>query len=76
MKKMPTLFKRVFDGHKIVNILNEVTEGCEWIITGEGKATEKVDGTCTYYNDDNYIEDMMQRKETGRLKRKEVNLIC
>ena len=52
MKKMPTLFKRVFDGHNIVNILNEVTEGCEWVLTGEGIATEKMDGTCTYYNDD------------------------
>ena len=52
MKKMPTLFKRVFEGHNIVDTLNEVTAGCEWVLNGEGTATEKLDGTCTYYNED------------------------
>lgn len=45
MKKIPTLFKRVFDGHKIVDILPEITPGCaEAFIKGE--ATIKHDGSC------------------------------
>lgn len=52
MKKMPTLFKRVFDdNHHIKEVLNEVTPGCEWVLNGEGIATEKLDGTCTLYKD-------------------------
>ena len=46
MKKIPTLFKREFEGHKIVNILPEVTEGMEWVLDGEGIATVKIDGAC------------------------------
>ena len=46
MKKIPTLFKREFEGHKIVNILPEVTEGMEWVLKGEGTATVKIDGSC------------------------------
>lgn len=49
MKKMPTLFVREFENHKIVKVLDEVTEGCEWVLRGEGIATEKLDGTCTLY---------------------------
>ena len=46
MKKMPTLFEREFENHKVVKALNKVHEGCEWVIEGEGYATEKLDGTC------------------------------
>ena len=45
MKKMKTLFVRNFDNHKITT-LPIVEEGCEWVINGEGYATEKIDGTC------------------------------
>lgn len=47
MKKIPTLFKREFgeDG-RIVKVLPKVTPGCEWVLDGEGEATEKVDGAC------------------------------
>lgn len=51
MKKMPTLFTREFEDHHIVKTLNEVTPGCEWVINGEGVATEKLDGTCTLFKD-------------------------
>ena len=44
MKKIPTLFKRNYDGDRLV--CNEVVEGCEWVIKGEGIPTEKFDGTC------------------------------
>lgn len=46
MKKIPTLFKREFEGHNIVNILPEVTPGFEWVLKGEGVATVKWDGSC------------------------------
>lgn len=46
MRKIPTLFKREFDGHKVVNILPEVTPGFEWVLNGEGRATLKLDGAC------------------------------
>lgn len=45
MKKIPTLFKRVFDGNKIAGILPEITEGCEEAFL-HGEATVKLDGAC------------------------------
>lgn len=47
MRKMPTLYVRKFarDG-SIVKVTREVAVGCEWVIRGEGVATEKVDGAC------------------------------
>jgi hypothetical protein len=45
MKKIPTLFKRIFEGHKIVGIINEITPGCEEALKN-GKATIKYDGSC------------------------------
>lgn len=45
MKKIPTLFKRVFDGHKVVDILPEITPGCEEAFLS-GEATVKFDGSC------------------------------
>lgn len=46
MKKMPTLFTRIFENHRPISILNEVTQGCEWALTDESIATQKLDGTC------------------------------
>lgn len=46
MKKIPTLFKREFKGHKIVGITKDVINGMEWVIEGEGVATVKIDGAC------------------------------
>lgn len=51
MRKMKSLFKREFENHKVVNCLNEVEEGCEWVLAGEGYATEKLDGTCCLIKD-------------------------
>lgn len=44
MKKIISLFKRDYEGTRLV--YNEVVEGAEWVINGEGIATEKFDGTC------------------------------
>lgn len=44
MKKIISLFQRNYDGDRLVR--NEVTPGAEWVINGEGTATQKLDGTC------------------------------
>lgn len=46
MKKIPTLFERVFEDHKKVGILDKVTPGMEWVLEDEGVAAEKIDGSC------------------------------
>ena len=46
MKKIPTLFQRVYDNHNIVGINPIVTEGMEWVLDGKGIATVKFDGSC------------------------------
>lgn len=45
MKKIPTLFTRMFEGRKIVGITPEITPGCEDAFLN-GSATVKVDGIC------------------------------
>lgn len=51
MKKMKTLFNREFENHNVIKVLNEVPEECEWVMQGEGYATEKIDGTCCLIQD-------------------------
>lgn len=46
MKKIPTLFKRVFENHRIKEVLPEVDPKLEWVLNGEGIATVKFDGSC------------------------------
>ena len=46
MKKIPTLFVREFSNHKVIKVTEEVTPGMEWVLRGEGYATEKWDGSC------------------------------
>ena len=41
MQKIPTMFTRLHDG----KIVNEIAPGCRWVFSGEGFATEKLDGT-------------------------------
>lgn len=43
MKKVISLFKRDYEGTRLV--YDEVVEGAEWVTAGEGVATEKIDGT-------------------------------
>lgn len=42
MQEIPTLFIR---DPKMRLAINEVNPGCEWVLAGEGVATEKLDGT-------------------------------
>ena len=46
MKKIPTLFKRVYENHRIKEITPNITPGMEWVLEGKGVATEKIDGSC------------------------------
>lgn len=45
MKKIPTLFERIYENHKIVGIKDNITPGCEEAFL-KGKATIKFDGAC------------------------------
>lgn len=49
MKKIISLFQRNYDGNRQVR--DEVVPGAEWVISGEGKATRKFDGTCCMIRD-------------------------
>lgn len=56
MKKIPTLFNRVFEGHKIVKITPEVAEGLEWVLDDPGVIpTVKYDGSCCMIDDGGYM---------------------
>lgn len=45
MKKIPTLFERVFENHKIIDIKPNITNGCEEAFM-YGVPTVKFDGAC------------------------------
>ncbi|MCI6409224.1 MAG: hypothetical protein MR797_05645 [Lachnospiraceae bacterium] len=45
MKKIPTLFERVYENHKIIGIKDIITSGCEEAFK-KGIATVKFDGSC------------------------------
>ena len=45
MKKIPTLFERIYENHKIVGITDKITPGCEEAFI-KGEATVKFDGSC------------------------------
>ena len=46
MKKIPTLFEREFENHRIIKILPNVRPDLAWVLNGEGVATIKWDGAC------------------------------
>ena len=46
MKKIPTLFEREFENHRIVRILPNISPALAWVMAGEGVATIKWDGAC------------------------------
>lgn len=49
MKKVISLFKRDYEGTRLV--YDEVVKGAEWVQAGEGYATEKIDGTSCLIQD-------------------------
>lgn len=55
MKKIPTVFTRVFENHRVVGIKDEITPGCE-LAFYTGIATEKIDGSCCAIIDDKFYK--------------------
>ena len=49
MQKVISLFKRDYEGTR--QIYNEIVDGAEWVVNGEGIATEKIDGTSCLIRD-------------------------
>lgn len=49
MKKIISLFKRNYDGDRLV--FDEIVPGAEWVAAGEGVATLKIDGTSCMVRD-------------------------
>jgi hypothetical protein len=49
MQKIISLFQRNYDGDRQVR--DEVVPGAEWVIAGEGVATQKLDGTACMVSD-------------------------
>lgn len=68
MNKIKSLFKRDYEGTR--RVYNEVVEGSEWVINGEGIATRKWDGTsCAIIGGKLYKRyDRKINKKTGQYK--------
>jgi len=50
MRKIPTIFERDFNGDRN-RVTSDVHKGCEWVFSGEGITTKKLDGTCCLIRD-------------------------
>ena len=68
MKKVPSLYKRDYDGTH--QVYDDVVPGSEWVLSGEGVATEKIDGTACLIEDGVFYKryDRRKQKKTGRYK--------
>ena len=55
MKKIPTLFTRIYENHKVIGIKDETTHGCEQAFY-QGFATIKVDGSCCAIINDKFYK--------------------
>ena len=55
MKKIPTLFTRIYENHKVIGIKDEIAHGCE-LAFYQGIATIKVDGSCCAIIDDKFYK--------------------
>ncbi len=71
MKKIPSLFKRNYEGDRLV--YDEVVLGSEWVLAGEGQATFKLDGTaCTVI--DGQLYRRYDRRPPKKLRKKARNV--
>lgn len=67
MKKIISLFKRNYDGDRLVR--DEVVEGAEWVLEGEGTATRKWDGTCCMVREGKLYRRYDRKLNKGAKKR-------
>ena len=70
MKKIPTLFLREFVNHRVISISPEVTPGMEWVLDGEGVATEKIDGSCCAFIDGKFYSRYDAKKGKNGIMKK------
>ena len=68
MKKIPSLFKRNYDGDWLV--YDEVVPGSEWVTRGEGVATVKWDGTACMVRDGKLYKRYDRKLTKAAAKRK------
>lgn len=75
MKKIISLYKRDYEDTR--QVYNEVVEGAEWVINGEGIATEKYDGTSCLIKDGVLYKryDRKLTKEANKRKQKNDSFI-
>ena len=55
MKKIPTLFERIYNDHRVVGITDDITPGCE-LAFRQGIATIKIDGSCCAIIDNKFYK--------------------
>ena len=55
MKKIPTLFERIYNDHRVVGITDDITPGCE-LVFHQGIATIKIDGSCCAIIDNKFYK--------------------
>lgn len=70
MKKIPTLFRREYEDHQIINITPELySPELAWVLAGEGIATEKFDGSCCAIMDGRFYKRYDAKKnKSGVMK--------
>ena len=73
MRKIPTLFVRDPDDRK--HVLDEVTPGGLWVLSGEGVATRKYDGTCVLIRRDGLAVHGFARREVKPGKQPPPNFV-
>lgn len=66
MKKIPSLFKRDYEGDRLV--YDEVVEGCEWVGDEGVRATVKFDGTACAVIDGVLYRRYDRKRGRGKLK--------
>lgn len=75
MRKIPSLFKRDYEGSR--QVYDEVVEGSEWVLSGEGVSTIKWDGTCCMMLQGPMLKryDRKLTKSAARQKKKDPSFI-
>jgi len=66
MKKVISLFKRDYEGNR--QVYDEVVEGAEWVIAGEGIATEKFDGIACMVRGGKLYKRYDRKRKKGKYK--------
>ena len=71
MKKIPTLFQREFNNHRVVKVLPELSDSSlSWVLAGEGVATEKIDGACCAFLGDKFYKRYDAKRDRHGIQKK------